>query len=61
MKSSLSFALLTISIFSNNNLSAKAVNVSPRENVKSKNNASIIDDGQWCVRIPKMGVFCWDL
>ena len=61
MKSSLSFALLTISLFSFHTLPVKAVNISLKVDNKAKDSTKIIDDGQWCVRIPKMGLFCWDL
>ncbi len=55
MKKQLSFALLTVSIFSLNVLPAKAINTIDLKISDAQANA------QWCVEIPYMGVFCWDL
>ncbi len=61
MKKQLSFALLSVSIFSLNILPAKAIDTNDLEisNVQAESNA--IANAQWCVEIPYMGVFCWDL
>lgn len=56
MKQQLSLVLLTLSIFSINLLPAQAATKN-RENSKSV----IFGDGQWCVQVPSMGIFCWDL
>ena len=70
MKNHLSFTLLTISILSLNILPVAAVESTSRTNniVKTTNRLETEDrdnqtiaDGQWCVRIPAMGIFCWDL
>lgn len=63
MKKQLSCALLTISIFSLNILPAKA-EISNIDNIKSINNQSdftVMRNGQLCVEIPWMGLWCWYL
>lgn len=71
MHKHLSFALLTISIFGLNALPTIAVEstyntkdnlekLSDREENTDRDYQTIAD-GQWCVRIPAMGIFCWDL
>lgn len=60
MKCSLSFTLLTINFFILSILPVTAANVSIRVNDEAKK-TKLIEDGQWCVRIPVMGLFCWDL
>jgi hypothetical protein len=57
MKKQLSSTLLAISIFGLNILPATAATTQDSQ-LKS---SSAIANGQWCVEIPWMGVFCWDL
>ena len=67
MKQQLSFALLTISIFSLNLLPTKAVNAHSSQTVtnSTESGESINDkytfftDGEWCVEVPWMGFICW--
>ncbi len=61
MKKQLSFALLTVSIFSLNILPAKAVDTNNIEITDVQAESKVISDGQWCVELPFMGLFCWDL
>lgn len=62
MKKRLSFVLLTLSIFSLNISSVKALNLTQTiEITTEKKDSNVINDGKWCVAIPYMGLFCWDL
>jgi len=69
MKKNLFFTFLTVSILSLNVLPIMAVeSVSINSNLETldtkestDSDYSAIADGQWCVRIPAMGIFCWDL
>ena len=72
MKKHLSFALLTVNILGLNTLPVTAVestsSISSINNSKktateeaTERDYQAIADGQWCVRIPAMGIFCWDL
>ncbi|WP_319421068.1 hypothetical protein [Pleurocapsa sp. FMAR1] len=61
MKKQLSFALLTVSIFSLNILPVKAIGIADLEISDAQAEFGALANGQWCVEIPYMGVFCWDL
>ncbi len=61
MKKQLSFALLTVSIFSLNVLPAKAIDTIDLKISDAQAKSIAIANAQWCVEIPYMGVFCWDL
>ena len=60
MKKQLSLALLTLSIFSFNFLPAQAA-TDNLENNSENSKSAIFGSGQWCVQVPWMGIFCWDL
>ena len=68
MKKQLSFALLTISIFSINILpgqaSTKVISSSTERVVVQGKEASIKDNdkgNEWCAELPWMGLLCWGL
>lgn len=61
MKKQLSFVLLTISVFSLNTLPARTAITENLESAQSQNEFPVIGYGQWCVQLPWMGLFCWDL
>ena len=70
MKKYLSFTLLTASFLSLNILPVTAIeniqitNINLEKTEEEKiggRDYKAIADGQWCVRIPAMGIFCWDL
>ena len=61
MRKQLSFALITVSIFSLNVLPAKAFGTINLKNHNAQAKFTEVANGQWCVEIPYMGVFCWDL
>jgi hypothetical protein len=58
MKKQLSASLLAISIFGLNVLPATAAT---NKDNQTKSSSTAIANGQWCVEIPWMGLFCWDL
>ena len=60
MKKQLSCALLTISIFSLNILPAKA-EISNIESINNQSDSTVMRNGQLCVEIPWMGLWCWYL
>ena len=60
MKKHLSLALLTLSIFSINLLPARATS-EKLENSSETSESVVYGGGQWCVQVPWMGIFCWDL
>lgn len=70
MKKHLSFTLLTASILGLQILPVTAVEskshitsnlvTTTKEKTRDRDYQAIYD-GQWCVRIPAMGIFCWDL
>lgn len=60
MKKYLSFALLTISIFSLNILPAKAATKNSKS-TKAHDHSHVISGGQWCLALPWLGLFCLDL
>ncbi len=60
MKKQLSCALLTISIFSLNILPAKA-EITNIESINNQNDSKVMRNGQLCVEIPWMGLWCWYL
>jgi hypothetical protein len=63
MKKQLSFALLIFSIFSLNMLPGQAAtsNLESEQLETNQNEATLVADVQWCVELPWMGLFCWDL
>lgn len=61
MKKQLSLTLLTLSIFSLNFLPAQAATKKSQSDRTPSTENAILDDGQWCVEVPWMGFFCWDL
>lgn len=60
MKKQLSFALLTLSIVSLNILPAQAADKKTSAN-PLQNSSKVASENQWCVQVPWMGFFCWDL
>ena len=60
MKKQLSLTLLTLSIFSLNIVPTKAATENPKNSATSTESA-VLNNGQWCVELPWMGLFCWDL
>ncbi len=68
MKKQLSFALLTLSIFSINILPGQAstqIISSSTESDVLQDEQTIADDNEkgneWCAELPWMGVLCWSL
>lgn len=68
MKKQLSFALLTLSIFSINILPGQASTMIIRSSTESvvlqDEQATIKDDdkgNKWCAELPWMGLLCWGL
>lgn len=63
MKKQLSLAILTLSILGLNILPGQAtissVESEPLE--ENQDEATLVGDAQWCVELPWMGLFCWDL
>lgn len=63
MKKQLSLAILTLSILGLNILPGQAtISIVESERLEeNQDEAILVGDDQWCVELPWMGLFCWDL
>ena len=66
MKQKLSVTVLALSIFNCNILPVQAdtsslESIDNLESIDVQSEATVMGDGQWCVEIPWMGLWCWYL
>ncbi|MCC0175383.1 hypothetical protein I4641_00110 [Waterburya agarophytonicola K14] len=61
MKKHLSLALLTLNILTLNILPGQAATNSVESDAASEiSESTVVTDGNWCVQLPWMGIFCYD-